>query len=133
MVSGGVRRGLACSGPRRQAFVAVAGPGAEVVHDRALKVRGSCWGPSPLPSAESARQYMAADLGLAEDLANRAAVSIENARLYAEVKEGDRRKDEFLAMLAHELRNPLAPICNALDLLGMSECDPKMASGRGTS
>ncbi len=34
-----------------------------------------------------------------------------------ELEEAHRRKDEFLAMLAHELRNPLAPICNALELL----------------
>jgi len=33
------------------------------------------------------------------------------------LKEGDRRKDEFLAVLAHELRNPLAPIRNALNIL----------------
>ena len=33
------------------------------------------------------------------------------------LKEADRRKDEFLATLAHELRNPLAPLCNALELL----------------
>ncbi len=41
------------------------------------------------------------------------------ARLNTEkrVRDADRRKDEFLAMLAHELRNPLAPICNALEVL----------------
>src|SRR6185437_2146107 len=33
------------------------------------------------------------------------------------LKEADRRKDEFLAMLAHELRNPLAPILNAVEIL----------------
>lgn len=33
------------------------------------------------------------------------------------LRDADRRKDEFLAMLAHELRNPLAPICNALEVL----------------
>ena len=36
------------------------------------------------------------------------------------LKESDQRKDEFLAMLAHELRNPLAPINNALDILRQS-------------
>jgi signal transduction histidine kinase len=39
------------------------------------------------------------------------------------LKEADRRKDEFLAMLAHELRNPLAPIRNAVELLRVSD-DP---------
>ena len=42
-------------------------------------------------------------------LAHIASVAIENARLYGELREQDRRKDEFLALLAHELRNPLAP------------------------
>ena len=35
------------------------------------------------------------------------------------LREGDRRKDEFLATLAHELRNPLAPVRNAVQLLNM--------------
>ncbi|HEX7028154.1 MAG TPA: ATP-binding protein [Gammaproteobacteria bacterium] len=49
-------------------------------------------------------------------------------RLRAEQKllEADRRKDEFLAMLAHELRNPLAPIMNSLHLLRLSS-DPSRA------
>jgi PAS domain S-box-containing protein len=38
-------------------------------------------------------------------------------RLEASLREADRRKDEFLAMLAHELRNPLAPIRNAVEIL----------------
>jgi PAS domain S-box-containing protein len=41
----------------------------------------------------------------------------EYRRLYAELQEEERRKDEFLAVLAHELRNPLAPLRNALHLL----------------
>jgi signal transduction histidine kinase len=39
------------------------------------------------------------------------------AQLYAELREGETRKDEFLAVLAHELRNPLAPLRNALEIL----------------
>jgi PAS domain S-box-containing protein len=39
------------------------------------------------------------------------------------IQEADRRKDEFLATLAHELRNPLAPICNSLHILRMAEGD----------
>jgi PAS domain S-box-containing protein len=45
----------------------------------------------------------------------------ERARLDAELKTADRRKDEFLATLAHELRNPLAPISNALFILGHAD------------
>ncbi|WP_426100213.1 PAS domain-containing protein [Massilia sp. TSP1-1-2] len=43
----------------------------------------------------------------------------------SERREADRRKDEFLAMLAHELRNPLAPISAAADLLRLTANDPK--------
>ncbi len=66
---------------------------------------------------ESGRRYGPSELHLAEDLGHRAAVAVENARLYAALAETDRRKSEFLAMLAHELRNPLAPIRHAARLL----------------
>jgi CheY-like chemotaxis protein len=66
-----------------------------------------------------------------DDLAARSAAALENARLYgslqaeiverraveAELIEAGRRKDEFLAMLSHELRNPLAPIRTALEVI----------------
>lgn len=63
------------------------------------------------------------DLSILQQLASVASVAIENARLYQELRDADRRKDDFLAMLAHELRNPLAPIRNALALLGMPDLD----------
>jgi signal transduction histidine kinase len=47
----------------------------------------------------------------------------ERARAEEELKAADRRKDEFLAMLAHELRNPLAPIRNALHVLSTSPAE----------
>jgi len=73
--------------------------------------------------AESGRRYTNTDLVLATNLANRASVAIENAELYQALRESDRRKDEFLATLAHELRNPLAPISNSLQILKMSRSD----------
>jgi PAS domain S-box-containing protein len=47
----------------------------------------------------------------------------ERHRIEAELRDNDRRKDEFLAMLAHELRNPLAPISTAATLLRMPQLD----------
>ena len=47
----------------------------------------------------------------------------ERVRLIRELKEGDRRKDEFLATLAHELRNPLAPIRNSLHVMRLAGGD----------
>ncbi|MFN7134382.1 MAG: ATP-binding protein, partial [Myxococcales bacterium] len=61
--------------------------------------------------------FTAEDEAILVQLAQTASVAVENARLYDELREADRRKDEFLAMLAHELRNPLAPIKSGLDLL----------------
>jgi signal transduction histidine kinase len=49
----------------------------------------------------------------------------ERRRLEAALREADRRKDEFLAMLAHELRNPLAPIRNAVEVLRHTRDDPE--------
>ena len=51
----------------------------------------------------------------------------ERARAEQALKEADRHKDEFLAMLAHELRNPLAPILNAVQLMRMKPvADPQL-------
>ena len=55
----------------------------------------------------------------------------ELQRLNAELSEADRRKDEFLAVLAHELRNPLAPIRNAVHYLGLKASpDPALRNAR---
>jgi signal transduction histidine kinase len=47
-------------------------------------------------------------------------VFTERKRGEQELRKSDRRKNEFLAMLAHELRNPLAPIRNALEILRLT-------------
>jgi len=50
--------------------------------------------------------------------------AIERKRIEEALKEADRRKDEFLAMLSHELRNPLAPIRNAVEVLKQPNVTP---------
>jgi PAS domain S-box-containing protein len=67
------------------------------------------------------------DTAILTQLAHMAAVAFENARLYEELRDADRRKDEFLALLAHELRNPLAPIRNALQVMRLAGGDPATA------
>ncbi len=66
---------------------------------------------APYESMDSSR------VALAKEVVSRASIAMENARLYTAVQEADRRKNEFLAMLAHELRNPLAPIRNAVHIM----------------
>jgi signal transduction histidine kinase/DNA-binding response OmpR family regulator len=82
-----------------------------------LLARGRILGALTLARRASAEPFSPADLALGADLAGRAAVALDNARLYREAQEADRQKNEFLAMLAHELRNPLAPIRSAVQVL----------------
>jgi signal transduction histidine kinase len=78
-------------------------------------------------------------------LSERAAVALENARLFsnlqreiarsreaeAGLQDANRRKDEFLAMLSHELRNPLAPIRNAVEVIRrLAPAEPRLTMAR---
>jgi signal transduction histidine kinase/DNA-binding response OmpR family regulator len=82
-----------------------------------LTARGRTLGALTLAVSDPKRSASVHDLAVARDFAGRAAIALDNARLYREVQEADRRKNEFLSMLAHELRNPLAPIRNGVHLL----------------
>jgi PAS domain S-box-containing protein len=55
--------------------------------------------------------------GTCQDITPRRLLERERERALQDLQEADRRKDEFLAMLAHELRNPLAPILNGVEIL----------------
>lgn len=59
-----------------------------------------------------------------EDVTERLVYEMELRERVEALRETDRRKDEFLAMLAHELRNPLAPITNAVHLLRYAGSQP---------
>jgi signal transduction histidine kinase len=56
-------------------------------------------------------------LSVLEQLGERCALAVDTARRYGEAREADKRKDEFLAILAHELRHPLSPIVTGLSLM----------------
>ncbi len=85
-----------------------------------------------LATGPSGRSFGGADLALAERFAHQAALVVEKARLYREACEMDRRKDEFLAMLAHELRNPLGAMSNAAQLLRRrGSPDPEVTRAQG--
>ena len=96
-----------------------------------LVARGKILGTLSFITDVSERCLTEADLALAEDLARRAANAVDNARLFREVQEADRAKDQFLAMLGHELRNPLAPIRNAVATLRVrGSDDPSVKKSR---
>jgi signal transduction histidine kinase len=86
-----------------------------------IMARGRTLGAILLNSADQARLYDEHDLAMAEELGRKVGLALENARLYREVREADQLKDDFLAMLGHELRNPLVPIIAAVDLMALDD------------
>ncbi|MDB5960105.1 MAG: hybrid sensor histidine kinase/response regulator [Massilia sp.] len=69
------------------------------------------------------RRWSAGDIAIIADAAERTWDAVARARAEQALRAANERKDEFLAMLAHELRNPLAPISAAAELLSMRDLD----------
>jgi signal transduction histidine kinase/ActR/RegA family two-component response regulator len=86
-----------------------------------IAARGRVLGVILLVSASPTRLYDDEDLAMAEELARVSGLAVDNALLYTKARDADLRKDEFLAMLGHELRNPIAPIRAALDLMSLQD------------
>jgi signal transduction histidine kinase len=70
-----------------------------------------------LYASESGRQYGEEDLRMAEELAGRAALAVENARLYEAAQSATRARDHMLGVVAHDLRNPLNTVLMAAELV----------------
>lgn len=94
-----------------------------------LVAHGRTLGALTFISAESGRHYGADDLALAENLAGRAALAIDNAHLYRTARQANRLKDEFLATLSHELRTPLTSILGWAHLLRAGQLSEENAAG----
>jgi signal transduction histidine kinase len=83
-----------------------------------LVARGRTIGVLWLASEKPERRYGAGDVAVAEELARRAALAVDNARLYSEAQEAVRARDAFLARASHELRTPLTSALGTVRLLG---------------
>src|SRR3990167_8092964 len=82
---------------------------------------GKTLGALSLGYAESGRVYTQDDFKFFQEFCNDLGVILDNGRLSDEISKRDKAKDLFLASLSHELRNPLAPIKSALELLKLIE------------
>ncbi|HEY8490670.1 MAG TPA: ATP-binding protein, partial [Dehalococcoidia bacterium] len=90
-----------------------------------LSARGRTLGAVSFVQAESGRRYGPADLALVEDLARRAALAVDNARLYQEAQQAVRAREEFLSIASHELRTPLTTVKGYVQLLGRQVRQPE--------
>ena len=95
-----------------------------------LVARGRTIGAMGILQGESGRRFGPDDVALIGELAQRAALALDNVRLLSQARSAQleaevasKAKDEFLAMLGHELRNPLAPISLALQLIARRDAN----------
>lgn len=84
--------------PEDEAFVAIP-----------LSARGKIFGIWLFARTTPTRAYLEEDEAVCEELARRAALAIDNTRLYQDAETANQAKDHFLAALSHELRTPLTP------------------------
>ncbi|HEU4537064.1 MAG TPA: GAF domain-containing sensor histidine kinase, partial [Polyangiaceae bacterium] len=98
-----------------------------------LRARGQLLGLLSLASLGSGRRYASADLAFAEELAHRAAMAIDNARSYEQMRRAVLQRQDVLAVVSHDLRTPLGAVLMGATLLS-DQCDAGElgAAGRRT-
>src|SRR5690606_30279436 len=95
-----------------------------------LEARGRLLGVIVLVGAATRAPYTDSDLAFGEDLARRAALAVDNARLYEAALLANRARSDFLAVMSHELRTPLNAIVGYADLLLMGVPEPPPPAAR---
>jgi PAS domain S-box-containing protein len=99
-----------------------------------LQALGRTLGAITLVASDSGHRYDEQDLELAEELARRAAVAMENARLYGAAQEAVRAREVFLSVASHELKTPLTTLLgNAQLFLRRSERERSLNERDGRS
>jgi PAS domain S-box-containing protein len=88
-----------------------------------LSARGRTLGVMTLVAAQPERRFDAADVELAEEIGRRAAIAMDNARLYEEARSARLAREQLLAIVSHDLRNPLSAIVTSASVLDARERD----------
>ncbi|HYR11372.1 MAG TPA: ATP-binding protein [Longimicrobium sp.] len=106
--------GEMCTGPDHVDMVRALGLSSAIVAP--IQAKGVTLGAISL-ARTGGEPYGAHDLALAQEVARRAALAVENARLYEQARQAVRARDEVVAVVSHDLRNPLNAVLIAVTVL----------------